>query len=128
MIAISIAGALLAFLFIHLSFRVINIRKARRIAIGTGHDPELERAMRVQANFAEFVPLALILLVLCALRGLPEWMLAILCAALVLGRVAHAYGVSQVEEDFRFRTAGILATFGVLALSGIALLALALRG
>lgn len=128
MIIISIAAALLACLFVYLSFHVINLRKSRRVAIGAGGDAALERAMRVHANFAEYVPFALVLLILCALRGLPDSLLAILCAVLVLGRVAHAYGVAQVEEDFRFRTAGMIATFGVLGVSALALVALALRG
>ena len=128
MISVSIAAALLAFLFIYLSFRVINIRKDRQIAIGSAGIPELERAMRVHANFAEFVPFALLLLALNAWRGLPEWILSIFCAALVLGRFAHAYGVSQVNENFRYRTMGMLATFGVLGLSAASLLVLVIRG
>lgn len=127
MIAVSIAAALLAFLFIHLSFKVINIRKARRVAIGAGGDAELERAMRVHANFAEYVPFALLLLAFAAWRGLPEWIVAILCTVLVLGRLAHAYGVARVDEDFRFRTAGMVATFGTIALSASSLLVLAFR-
>lgn len=128
MISVSIAAALLAFLFIYLSFRVINVRKAHQIAIGSAGIPELERAMRVHANFAEFVPFALLLLALNAWRGLPEWILGIFCAVLVLGRLSHAYGVSHVNENFRYRTIGMLATFGVLGLSAASLLVLAFRG
>lgn len=127
MIIVSIAAALLAFLFIFLSFQVIGVRKARRVAIGTSNDPELERAVRVQANFAEYVPFALVLLALCAWRGLPDWLLGLLAGALVIGRVLHAYGMSQTVEDFRFRTAGMLATFGVLGLSALSLIVLAVR-
>ena len=127
MIIISIAAALLAALFIFLSFRVINLRRTRKIAIGAGDDRELERAMRVHANFAEYVPFALVLLILCALRGLPDVLLALLCAALVFGRAIHAYGLAQVKEDYRFRTAGMIVTFGVLAMSAVALLVLAFR-
>lgn len=127
MIIISIAAALLAALFIFLSFRVINLRRTRKIAIGAGDDRELERAMRVHANFAEYVPFALVLLILCALRGLPDVLLALLCTALVFGRAIHAYGLAQVKEDYRFRTAGMIVTFGVLAMSAVALLVLAFR-
>ena len=128
MIIISITAALLAFLFIVLSFRVIKLRRSRRVAIGAGGDAALERAMRVHANFAEYVPFALVLLILCALRGLPDVLLAALCAVLFLGRAVHAYGVSQVKEDFRLRVAGMMATFGVIGSSALALLVLALRG
>jgi uncharacterized membrane protein YecN with MAPEG domain len=128
MIIISITAALLAFLFIVLSFRVIKLRRSRRVAIGAGGDAALERAMRVHANFAEYVPFALVLLILCALRGLPDVLLAALCAVLFLGRAVHAYGVSQVKEDFRLRVAGMMATFGVIGSSALALLVLTLRG
>lgn len=127
MVAVSISAALLACLFIYLSFRVIGVRKANRIAIGTGGDPALERAMRVHANFAEYVPLTLVLLTLCALRGLPEWIVALFCAVFVLGRLLHAYGVSQVDENYRFRTVGMLLTFGTLALCALSLLVLVFR-
>lgn len=128
MIIISITAALLAFLFISLSLRVIKLRRSRRVAIGSGGDAAVERAMRVHANFAEYVPFALVLLILCAMRGLPDVLMAVLCAILFLGRAVHAYGVSQDKEDFRLRVAGMMATFGVIGTSALALLVLAVRG
>ena len=128
MIIISITAALLAFLFISLSLRVIKLRRSRRVAIGSGGDAAVERAMRVHANFAEYVPFALVLLILCAMRGLPDLLLAALCVVLVLSRAVHAYGVSQDKEDFRLRVAGMMATFGVIGTSALALLVLAVRG
>jgi uncharacterized membrane protein YecN with MAPEG domain len=107
---------------------VIKVRRSRRVAIGAGGDAVLERAMRVHANFAEYVPFALVLLTLCALRGLPDVLLAALCAVLLLGRAVHAYGVSQDNEDFRLRVAGMMATFGVMGVSGLALVILAVIG
>jgi uncharacterized membrane protein YecN with MAPEG domain len=118
----------LAFLFISLSLRVIKLRRSRRVAIGSGGDAAVERAMRVHANFAEYVPFALVLLILCAMRGLPDVLMAVLCAILFLGRAVHAYGVSQDKEDFRLRVSGMMATFGVIGTSALALLVLAVRG
>ncbi len=57
-------AALLAVLFLVLSFRVIGVRRGQRVEIGDGGDKELLRRMRVHANFAEYVPLALVLLAL----------------------------------------------------------------
>ena len=53
-------AALLALLFIALSIRTIRARRAHKVAIGTGGHAAVERAMRVHANFAEYVPLALL--------------------------------------------------------------------
>lgn len=128
MIIVSFTAAVLAALFIYLSFYVIGLRRRHRVALGDGGHADLERAMRVHANFAEYVPFTLVLLTLCALRGLPDVLLAILCVALVIGRASHAYGVSHVNENFRYRTMGMLATFGVLGCAALALVILALRG
>lgn len=119
---IPIYAALLAVLFVYLSFRVINVRRMARISIGTGGDARLVRAMRVQANFAEYVPFALLLLVMLELKGLMPPILHGLAAALLVGRAVHAYGVSGEPENLRFRMAGMLLTFTVILLSALLLL------
>ena len=50
--------------YLLLSMRVMLHRKALRIGVGTGDDEGLTRRVRVHANFAEYVPLALLLLAL----------------------------------------------------------------
>jgi uncharacterized protein len=50
-------AALLALLFLFLSFRTIEKRWNARVEIGTGEDAELLRRYRVHANFAEYVSL-----------------------------------------------------------------------
>lgn len=117
-------AALLAFVFLALSARVIRLRRAARVAIGAAGDKALERAMRVHANFAEYAPLALVLLLLLELRGAWPALVHLLAAALVVGRALHAYGVSQDVEDFRFRVAGMMMTLGVIAAAAASLLAL----
>lgn len=119
----SFYAASLALLFLYLSARVIRRRYADRIALGTGGRPELERAMRVQANFAEYAPLALLLLLLAESARCPAWALHLAGLALLLGRALHAYGVSQTVEDLRFRGAGMTATFAVMASLALYLLA-----
>ena len=116
-------AALLALLFIALSIRTIRARRAHKVAIGTGGHVALERAMRVHANFAEYVPLALLLLAMAELRGVPALVLHALALALLVGRGAHAWGVSQAPEDFRFRVTGMMCTFAVIVLTALALLA-----
>lgn len=115
-------GAGLALLFIVLSVNVIRHRGATRVALGTGGDPILERRARVQANFAEYVPLALLLLAMAELRGTAPWLLHLLGGVLLLGRLSHAWGMSQSEENLRFRATGMAATFGVLTAATVILL------
>ena len=57
-------------------------------------DVLLERTMRVQANFAEYVPITLLLATFMEMQGTRAWLIHLLCLALVAGRVVHAYGVS----------------------------------
>lgn len=122
MIHLAPYAALLALLFVALSWRTIGLRRRYRVAVGDGGQPELLRAMRVHANFAEYVPLALLLIALVEIGGSPAWLVHGLGLALLVARCAHAWGVSQTKEDFRFRVAGMMLTFGVLGISAAELL------
>ena len=115
-------AGLLALVFVGLSAFVIRQRGRAKVAIGAGGDALLERAMRVHANFAEYVPLAVVLLALMELQRAPAWLLHGLGLVLLLGRVAHAYGVSQEKENFRFRVSGMMATFATLVTAALYLI------
>ncbi len=115
-------GALLGLMFFALSVRTLRLRRRLGIAIGDSGNPLMLRAMRVHSNFAEYVPLCLVLLYLVEAQGAGKLLVHVLGLALLLGRIFHAYGVSQAKEDFRFRVAGMTLTFLVLILSSIALL------
>ena len=108
-------ASLLALLYFVLAVRVIRIRRKERIAIGNGNNVALRRAIRVHANFAEYIPLALILLTFVELQQSSPLLVHGLGLALLVGRIVHAYGVSQEKENYRLRTAGMLLTFGTIA-------------
>ena len=55
-------AAIFALIYIGLTIRVIMLRNTKHVSLGNGGDPVLERAIRIHANFIEYVPLALILL------------------------------------------------------------------
>ncbi len=117
---IPIYAALLAALFVYLSIRVIRVRRRVQVAIGAGGQAELERAMRVHANFAEYVPIALIMVFFTESLYGSGWWIHALGAALLIGRVLHAWGVSQGRENFRFRVTGMSLTFTVILASATA--------
>ena len=81
-------------------------------------------ASRAQGNFAEYAPLALILMALAEIQGLAPILLHALGIALLAGRILHAVGLSQTAEDFRFRVTGMALTFGVLGVAALANLVL----
>ncbi len=107
-------AAIIGLVFVVLSVRTLLLRRRLGIAIGTGEDPELTRAMRVHSNFAEYVPLALILFYFLEVETDADLWIHVLCISLIAGRILHAYGVSQVEENYRFRVAGMILTLGCL--------------
>lgn len=114
-------AGLLAILFVGLSLRVIGGRHRAGLSLGEG-DRALLRRIRAHANFAEYVPLALILLGLAEGLGTPRWILHGLGLGLLAGRLAHAWGVSGEPEDLRFRMAGMASTFTVIGLGAAACL------
>jgi uncharacterized protein len=44
------------------------------------------------------------------------------CIALLVGRISHAYGVSQVQEKFIYRVIGMALTFMVIISTSVRLL------
>lgn len=119
---VPIYASLLAFLFFALSVRVIRQRGSLRVALGDQGHASLIRAIGVHANFAEYVPFTLLLLAFAEMQNLRAGFLHFLCVVLLLGRLSHAYGVSQAKEDLRFRVAGMLATFFVMIATALYLL------
>lgn len=115
-------AGLLAPLFIFLAVRVIRARRGAKVAIGDGGDKALLRRMRVHGNFAEYVPLALVLMGLAESLGTNRWLLHASGIALVAARLVHAAGVSQMKGNFALRTAGMAGTFTVLAVLAVACL------
>ncbi len=127
MIIVSLTASFLALLFVYLSVRVITLRRSEKIGLGTGGHIPLERAIRVQANFSEYVPLTLLLLALAAYQGASALVIGSLCGVLIVARCAHAYGVSQTKENYRYRTAGMAGTLTVLIAAAVTLCVVALR-
>lgn len=115
-------AALLALIFVALSIRTIRLRRRYRVGVGDGNHAELQRAARVHANFAEYVPLALLLIYFVETGGGPQWLIHALSFALLCGRLLHAWGVSQVRENYRYRTIGMALTFSVIILTCLSLL------
>tara|TARA_R110002126_G_scaffold54341_3_gene147140 strand:- start:761 stop:1255 length:495 start_codon:yes stop_codon:yes gene_type:complete len=117
-------AGMLAILFIVLSFRVIAKRNQYKVAIGSNGEELLQRAIRVHANFAEYVPFALLLMFFAEYSGLAPLYLHILGIALLLGRLSHAYGVSQQKEPLKFRVFGMLLCLLVILAAALAIVVL----
>lgn len=117
-----IYAAVLGLVFVVLSIRTLLLRRQLKVAIGDGDQPVLARAARVHANFAEYVPLSLILIYFLEIQIQLSLWIHILCSALVIGRITHAFGVSQVQENYRYRVFGMVVTFTVIISASIGLM------
>lgn len=115
-------AAILTLLYVVLSIRTLRLRRTLRIAIGDAGNERMLRAMRVHSNFAEYVPLGLIMIYLVETLGAQPLLVHGLCLCLLGGRAAHAFGVSRLKEDYRFRVAGMALTFTTLIVSAAWLL------
>ncbi|HWA51024.1 MAG TPA: MAPEG family protein [Dongiaceae bacterium] len=121
-----IYATLFTLFFIFLSLRVAAMRRSARVSLGDGGNAELTRRMRVHGNFIEYVPLTLILMALAELQGQPAWTIHLIGLSLALGRLAHAYGVSQQPQILKLRVLGMVLTITALTAGALANLAAAL--
>ena len=115
-------AALLCLLFVALSVRTLLMRRRLRIAIGDAGNEAMLRAMRVHSNFAEYVPLSLILIYFVEISGASPLFVHTLGASVLAGRVSHALGVSQVRENYAFRVTGMALTLTPLVMASVRLL------
>ena len=121
-----IYAALLVLLFVALSVRTLRVRRRLKIAIGDAGDMRMLRAMRVHSNFAEYVPLALLMIYLVEAGGAPAAVVHALGIGLLAGRLSHAFGVSREREQLQYRVVGMALTFTVLLVAAAYLLVVAI--
>ncbi len=121
----TILASVLAIVFLVLSFRVIKLRRANKISLGDGDNEELRRAIRGHANWAEYAPIGIVLVLIAELQSVNMIVLAILAAAFALGRLCHAYAFAFTTGNMVLRARGMQLTFFtilILALLNIAML------
>ena len=120
-ITLTIAGAA-ALLHVWLSLRVSRLRRPLKIGVGDGGNEVLARRMRAHGNYAENMPIFLVLLGFLELAtggSLWLWGAAIL---FVLARIAHAFGMDRPGAN-PLRVGGIAISWLVLlGLGGYAIL------
>ena len=107
-------AALIALLFIVLSFRVIFVRGSEKISLGDGGNKELEKRIRAHANCAEYAPFALILIGLAESLHAGSFVLHALGGTPLLARTLHAVGISRTPQFVPARAGGMILTLGVI--------------
>ena len=118
-------AALLAIIFVVMSGWVVAGRVRMDTLQGDGGHDALQRRIRSQGNFAEYVPYALLLIGLLEASGASHGLIHILCIVLLAARLAHPFGMFAPENSprqFACRGGGIVATFAVILIAAVVLL------
>jgi uncharacterized protein len=103
-------GALNAILNVVLAERVSRMRGRHKTSLGTGDAPELLVAIRAHANNAEFVPFAILMILLAELCGGDPVVLHVMGGGLLVGRVLHPVGLGRKSPNV-FRATGVGLTW-----------------
>lgn len=127
--AVGIYAGIMGFVAIWLGYIVGGWRTKLKISIGDGGNTDMIRAMRGHANFAEHVPLALILMICMALAGAPAMAIHAMGIALTAGRILHGLHFSKPNQPGWQRMAGaglsqLVLLAGAVGAIGLSLAAL----
>ena len=117
--------AILALIYAVLALRVAGLRRANLALFGDAENAKLRTAIRVHANFIEYVPIITLLVALLEMSGMPPTRVHLLMGALLLSRLLHPMGMAARPGTFQFnagRVGGILLTLAVLIAAAISAL------
>lgn len=110
-------GSLNAILNIALANNVSNLRRKEKVSVGVGESKALQLAVRMHGNNAEFVPLAILMLLLAELCGGASLWLHVAGGLLLVARVSHAIGLPRPAPNV-FRFGGTAVTWvGIVAMA-----------
>ena len=114
--------AILALIFLVLGLQVSRLRRGNRVLFGDGDNRELRSAIRAHANFAEYVPIIVLMVALLETSGLPALRVHLLMGTLLVARLLHPLGMYVGPRTVQFqicRVGGITLTLFVLVSAGI---------
>lgn len=118
-------AAILALIFAALSAWVVAGRGQFAVLHGDGGKAQLNRRIRAHGNFAEYVPLILLLTALLEGGGAGRATVHALLLPLVVARLMHPIGMIAPENSFQqyaFRATSVVATLLILTAAAILLL------
>lgn len=103
-------AGLCGLLLLTLAARVVARRRSAKIGLGVRDDRTLEQRVRAHGNAVEYVPIAVLLLLVAELSGLAQGWLHAAGIALVASRLAHAWGLTRSAGSSPGRVFGTLGT------------------
>lgn len=122
---------ILALLYAALGMQVSRLRRGNRVLFGDGENLRLRSAIRAHANFAEYVPIIVLMVAMLEMSGMPAIPVHLLMAGLLVARLLHPLGMYAGSRSLQFqvcRVGGTVLTFVVLIGSALLLLSRLLTG
>jgi uncharacterized membrane protein YecN with MAPEG domain len=116
-------GAVLALIIIALGINVTVHRVKLKVPLGDGGNPQMLRMIRLHANACEYIPLAIVLMLIYELNGGWHPALHIIGVALVAGRLIQTWAMWSTEVAGAGRGTGQTLTW--LSIVALAVLNLA---
>jgi uncharacterized protein len=120
----SIYAAFSGLLLVYLALQTIKVRRANKVKLGDGGVFDLQSASRAHGNFAEYMPIAIIMLFLLEYNGAPVLLIHVMGIAFLAGRWIHAQGL--LKDNLRKRAQGMSFTLNILI--GLAIANLVMTG
>ena len=117
--------AILALLYAVLALQVMRLRQSNRADFGDGDSARLLSAIRVHANFAEYVPIIALMVALLEMSGTSALRVHVLMGTLLVSRLLHPLGMYAKPNTLPFwigRAGGIAITLGLLIASALMIL------
>ena len=118
-------AAVLGLIFIAMSAWVVGGRLGHQVLHGDGGLDTMNRRIRAHANFAEYVPLVLILVGLLEGSGAGPGVVHGMLLPLTIARVLHPFGmiapINSIQQ-FICRGGSVIVTLTVLGVASIVLL------
>ena len=115
-------AAIFGLMYIALSVNVVRLRFKKQVSLGTGDIGALEKEIRIHANFAEYVPFTLLLLILHEILTLSSSLVFWLGCLLLISRVCHVIGMKNGKDYFIYRKLGMIGTLTVILLASLSTL------
>jgi hypothetical protein len=102
--------------------RVSAIRSEQKVSIGDNGDKNILHRIRCHGNFIEWIPFALVLMILAESQGAGSTWLHVAGVLLVIGRIAHPFGLKIDDAGHPLRYVGNGTNFLAVIVLAIALL------
>ena len=114
--------AILVLIYAAFALRVARLRQKNLATFGDADNATLRNAIRVHANFIEYVPIITLLVALLEMSGMAATRVHLLMGGLLVARLLHPMGMSARPGTWQFnagRIGGILLTIAVLVATAI---------